>query len=367
MAGRGGVHKRVWSDGRRVSWYIKYVGPDGRQRKETVGANKREAERVLAERISAINGGTFRELREATFEEYAEKWMVEYARTRLKPSTLDGYERYLANHLIPAFGAYPLAALTPGQIQEWVDGLLATHLSAKSVSNYLVPLRKMLGDAVKWGYLTSNPCLQVERPRVRRKEMQALDPAQIRRLLEAAEPEWRLLYEVATLTGLRQGELLALRWKDVDFRSRRLRVARSVWNGQFVTPKTEHSFRAVDLTPSLVESLREARPAGLGEDVGDLLIFSNRKGGPVNPRNLVQRHFEPTLRRAGLPRVRFHDLRHSYASLLILSGEHPRYIQAQLGHASITTTLDRYGHLLDSAYKHGGERLERVVFGEESP
>jgi len=364
MAGRGGVHKRVWADGKRFAYVIKYQGPDGRQRKETVGANKREAERVLAERIAAINAGTYRELREATFAQFADKWLTEYARPRLKPSTLDGYERYFERRLIPEFGAYPLTALTAGRIQEWVDGLLATHLSAKSVSNFLVPLRKMLGDAVKWGYLIHNPCLLVERPKVRRTEMQALDPEQIRRLLDAAEPGWRLIYEVAALTGLRQGELLALRWKDIDFRTRRLRVARSLWRGQSVTPKSERSARTVDLAPSLVESLRAARPQGPADEVGPRLVFQNRDGNPVDPRNLVQRHFEPTLKRAGLPRVRFHDLRHSYASLLILANEHPRYIMAQLGHSSIATTLDRYGHLLDSGHQHGGARLDHVVFGE---
>jgi integrase len=349
--------------GERV-YYVKYQLPDGRQKWERVGRNKKEAERVLADRLNAIGKGTYQELREATFAEFAAKWLAEYAEPRLKPSTLDGYRRYLDGHLIPAFGGFPLRALTTGLIQDFVSGLHARGLSGKSVNNIAVPLKLMLRHAVSWGYLASNPAAAVERARVETKEMQALSPEQVRRFLAATEPEYWLLFTVAVFTGVRRGELLALQWGDVDWQTARLNIRRSLWRGQFIGPKTVRSVRSIDLAPQVLGALDEARPARPPEELKSQLIFSGPHGKPLDPDNLVKRRFLPTLERAELPRIRFHDLRHTHASLLIAAGEHPKYVQHQLGHASITTTLDRYGHLLPGAYQHAGERLERTVLGD---
>lgn len=360
---RGSIVNRPSRSTGKPNYYIKYPLPDGRQKWERVGANKKEAERVLAARMAAVNGGTYRELREATFEQFATKWLIEYAEPRVKPSTLDGYQRYLEGHVVPAFGAIPLTRLTTGHIQDFVSGLQARGLSPKSINNYLVPLKLMLKHAVRWGYLASNPADGVERARVTPKEMQALTPEQVRALLAVVAPEDSLFFTTAVMTGLRRGELLGLQWRDVDFDARQLRVARSVWRGEFISPKSKRSTRRVDLTPSLLEAFAGARPLGRIEDTGTSLIFPGPNGRPLDPDNLVKRRFLPALERAGVPRIRFHDLRHTYASLLIAAGEHPKYVQAQLGHASIQTTLDRYGHLLPGAYSHGGARLEATLLG----
>jgi integrase len=360
---RGSVVKRRWKDGKRFSYAIKYVTPDGRQKLETVGPNKKEAERVLAERIAAISGGTYAELREATFAEFAKKWLA-HVESRLKPSTRDGYERYIRKQLVPEFGRYPLRALNAGLIQAWMDERLAEGSAPKTVNNYLVVMKKMLGDGVTWGYLAANPAGAVRRAKVPHQEMQALAPEQVRRFLAAVAPDYWLFFTVAVFTGLRRGELIALQWGDVDRQAGRLHVRRSLWKGQFIGPKTRRSIRSVDLAPQVLSALCEARPPGRAEVFRSQLIFSGPNGKPLDPDNLVKRRFLPALERAELPRIRFHDLRHTYASLLIAAGEHPKYIQSQLGHASITTTLDRYGHLLPGAYEHGGKRIERTVLGE---
>jgi integrase len=360
---RGSVVKRPWKDGKRISYAIKFRLPDGRQKLETIGPNKKQAERVLARRLEELYGGTYRELKQATFGQFAAKWLAEYAEPRLKRSTADGYRRYFENHLNPAFGAYPLASITTGQIQEFMATALASGRSGKTVNNYLVPLRKMLSDAVSWGFLTTNPAADVQRARVVRKEMAALTPEQVRRLLAAAEPEYELLFRVAIFTGVRSGELLALQWRDVDWQRAQLCVRRSVWKGHISEPKSARGVRRIDLGPDLLATLRSAKSSsGHPND----LIFTNRNGSYIDPRNLVQRHFEPTLKRAGLPHVRFHDLRHTFASLLIAQGRHPKAIQDQLGHASIQTTLDRYGHLLPGVHEHGGAGLEALVSEDES-
>ncbi|MBV9214372.1 MAG: site-specific integrase [Actinobacteria bacterium] len=364
MSGRGTVFKHRWKDGRRTSWRISYQLPNGRRKVETVGPSKREAERVLAERLADLRSGGYRELTEATFEGFGHKWLSDYALPHTKPSTYDGYRRYLENHWIPRFGSWRLQAITTADIEAAVAELSARGLAPKSVNNFVVPLKRMLAHAVRWGYLRDNPAAGVERLRVPQREMRALTPAEVRRLLDAVAPEHRLLVELAVMTGVRRGELFALRWGDVDIRTARLHVRRAVWQGQYVAPKSERSRRAVDLAPALVERLREARPQGSDEEIAGRLLFPGAGGGPLDPTSFLRRHFTPALERAGLSGLRFHDLRHTYASLLILAGEHPKYLQAQLGHASITTTLDRYSHLLPGEHAHGGDRLQAVVWGE---
>ncbi len=361
---RGTVIKRTWKDGKRVTYAIKYVLPDGRQKLEKVGPNKKEAERVLAERINAIQGGTYKELRQTTGSEFSEKWLA-HVKPRLKPSTFGGYRDCIRVYFVPAFGKLRLQALSAGLIQAWVDELLAGGLAAKTANNHLVVVKKMLKDAVTWGYLTTNPAAEVRRVPVPHQEMQALTPEQVKRFLAAAEPEYWLLFAVAIFTGLRRGELIALKWGDVDWQAGRLHVRRSLWRGQYMAPKTRRAIRSVDLAPQVLAALREARPLGSAESINEQLIFSGSNGQPLQPDNLVKRHFIPTLVRARLPRVRFHDLRHTYASLLIQAGEHPKAIQQALGHASIQTTLDRYGHLLPGAFEHSGRRIERTVLGED--
>ncbi len=354
---RGSVVKRTKADGSRA-YYAVYRLPTGKQKWEHGGRTKKQAERLLARRTEEVFSGSYRELKPTSFAAFAEKWLAEYAKPRLKPSTYDGYERYVHGHLIPAFGDYPLTALTTGQIQEFLAKVLASGRSAKTANNLLVPLRKMLGDAARWGYLTANPASEVQRARVVQKEMRVLAPEEVRRLFAAAEPEYELLYRVAIYCGLRSGELLALQWGDIDWQRSQLSVCRSVWKGQVTSPKSVRGIRRIDLGPQLLAALRNAKP---NDAQPDDLIFTNNQGTFVDPRNLVQRHFEPTLKRAGLPHVRWHDLRHTFATLLIASGAHPKVIQDQLGHASIQTTLDKYGHLLPALTENQGARLEALV------
>lgn len=362
---RGSIVKRVSKDGKRTTYSVVYLLPNGKQKWERAGSSKKAAERLLAERVAAINGGTFAELTPATFEEFSIQWLQKYAEPRLKESTIESYARHLRLHWIPAFGTTSLSRLTTTRIEETVNDLLAGGLSGKSVNNALVVLKLELKHAVRWGYLAVNPAEPVQRVRVEREEMRAMTPEQIKRLLSAADPDAWLLLTLAVFTGLRRGELLALTWGDVNWQAAQVSVQRSLWKGKFIGPKTKNAIRRVDLAPQVLEALREARPPGTLEAIRGQLVFSSANGTPLSPDNMVKRRFHPALRRAELPHFRFHDLRHTYASLLIAAGEHPKYVQAQLGHASITTTLDRYGHLLPGAYAHGGERLEQAVLGED--
>jgi len=235
----------------------------------------------------------------------------------------------------------------------------------KTVINELVPLKEMLKHAVRWGYLKVNPSEHIEHPRVEKKEMETLTPEEIRLLLEHTKPNYRTLFLTAILTGMRKGELLALQWGDVDWHNNQIHVRRSLWKGQFVTPKSKTSIRRIDMTPYLTKELKTHKLASPNSELD--LIFCNSKGKPLDPNNLVKHKFLPALREAKIRQVRFHDLRHTNVALRIEQGQNIKYIQNQLGHSSIQTTLDRYGHLLKDVNREQAKKLDDILgFVEQS-
>ncbi|MEW5701577.1 MAG: site-specific integrase [Candidatus Zixiibacteriota bacterium] len=346
---------------RSGSWYAVYR--DGsRQKWEKVGTSKRTAEKVLAERLDQLNSGGYQELTQIRFREFAEKWLKDYAEVNTKPSTYHSYVGVIQLHLNPYLGDRWLHKITAGHIQEIVSTKISDHgLSPKSVGNVLVVLKRMFQHAVLWGYLRRNPAALVQKPRVERQEMDILNPEEVRIFLQHVRAKHYALFLTAVLTGMRRGELLALQWGDIDWRSSQIIVRRSLYKGQFTSPKTKYSCRRIVMSKTLQEALQQHRLISIRSE--DDLIFCNENGKPLDPDDLVKREFFPALDRAGLHRIRFHDLRHTYASLLIAQGENIKFIQHQLGHASATTTLDRYGHLMSDRNVEAAERLDQTVFG----
>ena len=264
-------------------------------------------------------------------------------------------------HLNPVFGRQYLHRITTGDLQRFVSETITKgKLSPKSVSNILVLLKEIFKHAVAWGCLRRDPSLYVKRPRVEQIEMDFLNPQEIRVFLDNVRPQYYALFLTAVLTGMRRGELLALQWRDIDWRSSLISVRRSLYRGEFVSPKSRNSVRRIVMSPILVRTLCNHRVSG--ESPGSL-VFNNGKGLPLDPENLIKREFHSALDRAGLRRIRFHDLRHTYASLLISQGENVKFIQSQLGHASAKTTLDRYGHLMPDVENNAARRLDQTVFG----
>ena len=186
-------------------------------------------------------------------------------------------------------------------------------------------------------------------------------PEEIRLFLENVNSNYYTLFLTAVMTGMRRGELLALQWGDIDWNSNQISIRRSIYRGEFFSPKSKNSIRRIVVTPILRQALEQHRLLGKKSELG--LIFSNKNGLPLNPENLIKREFHSALDRAGLRRIRFHDLRHSYASLLISQGENIKFIQSQLGHSSAKTTLDRYGHLMPNLENDAARRLDETVFG----
>jgi integrase len=234
----------------------------------------------------------------------------------------------------------------------------------KTYNNILTFLKSMLTWGVRVGYLATNPAADEERATLERHEMDFLTPEEIRRVIAHSREPYATLVYLAIFTGLRRGELLALQWGDVDWNRRKLRVRRTLYRGTFTRPKTPNAVRDVDLSPRTVETLRlcQVMYPPLASD----LIFRTRGDHPLDPDNLVKRVFRPTLARAGIRRIRFHDLRHTYATLLINQGANIKYISKQMGHASVQITLDRYGHLLPDTGREEMQKLDRVMDGGAS-
>ena len=352
---------------RGKQYAIQYYDAAGRRRWETIGPNLHEAKQVLAERMWERRNGKFRLNRQPiTMKEFAAKWDEDYVSVqirlgRMKESSAESCRSRSRLHIVPFFGQMRLDKITLPHVREFMKALLAKELSPKTVLNAMVVLKEMFKHAVQWGYLDVNPAQYAERPRAEDKEMQILTPPEIRRLLDAADEPVRTLLLCAVLTGMRRGELLGLRWEDIDLEGHRIFVRRALWRGKFVTPKSRRSRRTIDMAPTLRTSLAKLPSRFQGG-----LVFCRTDGEPINPDIFAQRDWARALRRAELRRIRFHDLRHTYASLLIAQGAHPKYIQVQLGHASIQTTLDRYGHLMPDAHAAEARKLDRLVFGENS-
>ncbi len=368
----------------RKVWFLEYVAADGRRVRETIGPgeeSRRLARKILAERESEAQLGMLRVRPGQTprFGVHADDWLRRQRTRGLRPATIVSYEGVVNVHLAPALGEMRLGAITRSMVDAYVTAKRETStkrgrkgkrvpLSATTVGYTLRILKAILADAVEHGHLTENPAARVAPPRSdrdERDEMRFLTPAEIARLLDATEEPYRTLYEVAVHTGMRRGELLGLRWRDLDLGKGAIHVRRSLgrmmdgnaWVVREAPLKTRASRRTIDLSPTLVQTLL-AFPAG--DDPERDYLFRSQVGGPLDPDN-VDRAFKRHLLAAGVPDCRFHDLRHTHASLLIAAGVHPKAIMARLGHTSITTTLNRYGHLMPDAFAGVGERLDTLL------
>jgi len=338
---------------------------------------RNHAEKLLAERLAQLHRGEFVEPSRMLFSEFTGKWLEKYAQGQVKPGTVEDYKGYFANHLLPAFGNKPISQITVEDVQGFKAAKLAEGYSPQTVKHLLRVLRQMLNHAVDWGYIRQNPAKKVKDPRVPKREMDFLTAEEAGQFLGKVPAKWYPFFLTAITTGLRLGELLAMKWGNLDWNSGRYFVrenlsrARGDYQGGFSSTKTEGSTQPVDLTPACLETLEEhhrrqaEEKLKAGSEYEDLdLIFATSKGTPLDQKNIVHRQFHATLEAAGLRRIRFHDLRHTCATLLINQGISPKYIQRQLRHTSIETTFDRYGHLFPETNQEATRKLDAALLGE---
>jgi integrase len=365
---RGSRSHAAGADGR---WCAVVTLPDGR-RKYLYAKTRAAAAQRLREALRSLDEGTLSGDREQPLARFLETWLTETVKPNRRPMTYRSYEVLTRRHIIPTLGRVPLSKVSPPQIQQLLNRKLEEGLSPRTVFYIRSVLRIALGRAVKWGLITRNAAALVDPPKVPRREILPLSPDEARTFLSAVRGDPREpIYVLAITTGLRQGELLGLGWDDIDLDRKELRVRRGLQRVSghliFVEPKTSGSRRAVSLTSLAVEALlaQRARQRELRLLAGSRwrdggLVFTTGIGTPLEPRNVL-RDFQLALERAGLARRRFHDLRHSFASLLLAQGASPRVVMEMLGHSSIALTMNTYSHVSGALQEDAALRLDELL------
>ena len=370
--GDGDVFPRKNKAGKITSYRGAYVGPDGKRRYVS-GKNKEEARKALREARSGADQGLVFDADNLKVGEYLDRWLSDSVSDTVKATTFERYEQIVRLHLKPALGRVKLKALTPAHVRGLYREKLDAGLSPRSVQYVHVTLHKALKQAIADGLIPRNATEAVKPPQVRREEMRPLNAEQARILFDTDKGD-RLaaLYVLAVTTGLRQGELLGLKWDDIDLEVGTLQVRRTLTTAKggpvLSAPKTKSSRRTVRLSQMALEALTSHLERQLGEmdRAGGLwrengLIFASEAGEPLDRRYITTHRFKPLLKRAGLPQIRFHDLRHTCATLLLAKNVNPKVVSEMLGHATIAITLDTYSHVLPNMQESAAKAMEDAL------
>ncbi|NLD38803.1 MAG: site-specific integrase [Desulfatiglans sp.] len=353
---------------RRGRWVIDFYDQHGKRRWSTLkeGATKTEANKVMQDILKQVDHGSYLpDKKIPSFEKVAEQWLKN-KKISLREHTFDAYECHVRRNLQPFFGTTKITWINYPSITKFISYETERGASIPHIKKSLIMLNGIMKYAVRQRYIDYNPVQDVEKPKGHSRynesdEMDIFRPDEIRQLFDNTEGlKYKTLFMVAVMSGARQGEILGLKWADIDWYNSQLIIKRTFQHGRFYEPKSETSKRKIDIGPTVMTQLKKWKLASKPNDLD--LVFSNEEGMPIDKNNLVKRYYEPALRRAGLRRIRFHDLRHTFASLLIDQGEHPKYIQNQLGHSSINVTMDVYGHLMNTVNQESAKRLDSVIF-----
>jgi integrase len=370
--------------GRRgVVWRIRYVDASGRRVRETLGPapdwTRKRAERALRSRLTDVEREGYQQPTRLKFADFADRWFNDHLPARnLKPTTVETYA-FALRHLVSFFGDRLLTDLAknPALIDGYVATKMRAGLAPKTVNNQLLTLNVMLKQAVRWKLIHRNPVDGAERPRLEDPEMQVLTEVEISRLwaayteleFEALEDErsWWRLARVVTFVGLgtalRRGELLALRWRDVQLLEGVVHVKEAYVRGRFTTPKSRASRRLVELGSRTQELLREHWQSSEYRGDEELVFCHPNKGGPLDPSRLSRRYLRPALHRAGVDRPfrPFHDLRHTALTHEAAAGNPQVYVQLKAGHSQGSIT-ERYIHAAQVLFPGAAQRGEDRIF-----
>jgi len=378
------VNKRARHTGsiekRGNAWRIRYwlesdVNGKRKQATETVRGNKREAETVLRQRIStAENGGYVPKVNE-TVADFLERWLQTYAKTNTALRTQQGYRYYAKKYICPVIGQVELQKLSTAHVQGLYTQMQEVGLGPKTIDNCHRCLRAALNKAVKWGNLVHNPAVNADAPRPVKRELLTWDVGTFQKFFHAAENSpYKKFYHLAALTGMRRSELCGLKWDVINVESGELRVVRTLQRivgmrlveGQ---PKTERSRRTIALSGGAIGLLKDIRADQSEKRLilgpiwkGTGHVFTCEDGSPISGER-VSREFARIVRENKLPYLTLHGLRHTAASMMIAGGIHARTIADVLGHSSIVTTMDVYGHLMVGVQRSAMELLDEKMAG----
>ena len=361
-----GTRRKVWV----ARWWEDVIQTDGTlgrlRRSEVIGTvaefpTRRRAMQVLSQRLWPVNSGKARPQSIRTFGDFAKNDWMPVVLPTLKYATQKHYKYMLDVHLIPAFGQRKLRDLTREELQSFLSRKLSSGLSWETVHHFKCGLSKILSAAEEWGHISENVAQKTKLPRRQYgPERAVLTPVQVRNLTEALNEPTRSIALLLVLTGLRVGELLALRWGNIDLNARLLRVCETVYDGHFDQPKTKRSARTIPIGTETVTILAALRPATTDPKA---LIFATGKGTPLERWNLLRKHLKPAAKKLGLSGVTWHLLRHSHATMLDSVGTPIGTMQSLLGHSTPEITRQIYLHAIPEEQRRAVESVERLVFG----
>lgn len=340
-----------------------------RLQKAFTGKTKEEVRRKLTEAMRAHDQGLTVNPKAQTVGQFLTHWLEEVVKQRVRPATYRSYEQIVRNHLMPGLGKYPLQKLTPLIVQTFLNAKAETGISVEHLRRVL---RSALTQAVKWDLVPRNAAALVSAPKKEKHEFAYLSPEMAKAFLVAAkEHRAEALFTVAVAVGLRLGEALGLRWQDVDLDEGTLTVRyqlqRLGGKAQLVEPKTTRARRTLPLPEFAIKALKAHKVRQLEERLMNAdvwreqgLVFPSSVGTPMFERN-VRRTLSAILTKCELPPMRFHDLRHTCATLLLVQGTDPRTIMETLGHSQIALTLNTYSHVLPSLQRDAADRMNRLL------
>lgn len=364
--GAGSIYRRK-SDGQ---WCAAIF--TGTRQKVLYGKTKQEVMAKLVAAQEQLAKGHGAKQPAPTVKEFLRSWLATSVKPRVRPLTYAGYRVNVEKHLIPTLGKIRLDQLTPRQVQEMMNERLSAGFSTKTVAYVHQVLRTALGVAVRWDMVPRNVARLVDRPRIQRKQINPLSPFEARKFLRAVRGHrLEALFSVALALGLRQGEALGLRWQDIDFEAGTITVRHQLQriDGKLtlVAPKTEKSRRTLVMPSLIVERLREHEKRQVAEKLwaGSKWhetdhVFANRFGGPTQARRVIEQ-FHEALAQTGIRRIRFHDLRHSCATLLLVQGVSPRVVMEVLGHSEIALTMNAYSHVVPELRREAAQRMQAIL------
>jgi len=325
-------------------------------------AGRREARVLLQSHLAALNSGQRRAEGTMPFAVFVTEHFEPAVLPTLKYATQEIYSFLLRKHLLPRFRDSRLCDITRAEIQQFLIAKLKNGYAWETTHHLRSLLSKVIGTAVDWNYLSDNPVHGVRMPeRSLKRPHRFLSLDEVRRLIAASDEPVRTIVLLAVMTGLRIGEILALRWGRINFAAGTVRVEETCYKGHFGTPKTRASRREVPLTPAVTRAL-QAHRVSCRDTANEALVFVTRRGTPLASNNLRKRQLHPASQRAELGSINWHSLRHTHGTLLHEQGTPLRVAQAQLGHSHMTTTLQVYTHASGSAQRQAVDHLESLLF-----
>lgn len=353
---------KVRKNKRANYWEVDYLDLFGKRTVKGGFKTKVEAESAMVDILSKVQTGTAPGDCKMTFKEASEIFMRLHASKKCKYNTEHGYKGYLKNHLLPYFGKLKLCEITPLAVNEFVAQELETGRRNSTVNKYTKLMSQIYSFMIDMDIVVKNPLARIKSLKEERsEEIRSLSTEETKILLSKTKeiyPDFYPLLFTALFTGMRQGELMGLTWDSINWITRKITVDKNFTHGRVGTTKTG-KVRKIDMSLELVKVLKEWRLAcPKGENN---LVFPNGDGGYQDANNMIKRRFKPALNRAGIDSLRFHDLRHTYASLLLANGAPMKYVQHQLGHSSIKMTMDLYTHLLPEINEQCVNLLDNIV------